>query len=86
MLRVGLLIAALGTLLLVGIGALLAHSLASLREEERLRHQLVAERIFDELERELTDLTLREEARSFVEYRYFYVPEAQLPGLAGLAR
>ncbi len=86
MLRVGLLIAALGALLVLGVGALLAHSLASLREEERLRHQIVAERLFDELERELTDLTMREEARSFLEYRYFSVPEAQLPGLAGLAR
>jgi len=86
MLRVGLLIAAIGTLLVIGVGALLAHSLRGLAQEERLRHQLVAERLFDELERELTDLTLREEARSFLEYRYFYVPQAQLPGLAGLAR
>ncbi len=86
MLRVGLLIAAIGALLAVGVGALLAHSLRSLALEEELRHQLVAERLFDELERELTDLTMREEARSFLEYRYFYVPEAQLPGIAGLAR
>jgi signal transduction histidine kinase len=86
MLRVGLLITAIGALLVVGVGALLAHSLRGLAKEERLRHQIVAERLFDELERELTDLTLREESRSFLEYRYFYVPEAQLPGLAGLAR
>jgi two-component system phosphate regulon sensor histidine kinase PhoR len=86
MLRVGLLIAALGTLLLLGVGALLAHSLRGIAKERRLRHQLVAERLFDELERELTDLIVQEEGRSFLEYRYFYVPEAQLPGLAGLAR
>ena len=86
MLRVGLLIAAIGALLVVGVGALLTHSLMGLGKEERLRHQIVAERLFDEIERELTDLTLREESRSFLEYRYFYVPEAQLPGLAGLAR
>jgi signal transduction histidine kinase len=86
MLRVGLLIAAIGALLVVGVGALLTHSLLGLAKEERLRHQIVAERLFDEIERELTDLTLREESRSFLEYRYFYVPEAQLPGLAGLAR
>ncbi len=84
--RLGLLLVALGALLLLGIGALLARSLGSLAQEERLRHQLVAERLFDELERELTDLTMREESRSFLEYRYFYVPEAQLPGQAGLAR
>ena len=86
MLRVVLLIAAIGALLVLGVGALLGHSLRSIAQEQRLRHQLVAERLFDEIERELTDLTLREEGRSFLEYRYFYVPEAQLPGLAGLAR
>ena len=86
MLRIGLLIAALGVLLLVGVGSLLAHSLRGIAKEERLRHQLVAERLFDEMERELTDLTMHEESRSFLEYRYFYVPESQLPGIAGLAR
>ncbi len=86
MARVGFLIAALGALLLLGVGGLLVHGLLRIAQEERLRHQMVAERLFDELERELTDLTLREEARSFLEYRYFYVPEAQLPGMAGLAR
>ncbi len=86
MARVGLLISGLGLLLLLGVVALLAHGLLRIAEEESLRHQMVAERLFDELERELTDLTLREEARSFLQYRYFYVPETQLPGLAGLAR
>jgi signal transduction histidine kinase len=86
MLRVGLLIAAIAALVALGVAGLLAHSLFRARAEERLRHQIVAERVFDELERELTDLTLREENRSFLEYRYFYVPAGQLPGLAGLER
>ncbi|MFH1463457.1 MAG: HAMP domain-containing sensor histidine kinase [Pseudomonadota bacterium] len=86
MLRVGALIAAIALLVGLGVVGLLAHSLHRAQVEERLRHQIVAERVFDELERELTDLTLREEGRSFLEYRYFYVPAGQLPGLAGLER
>jgi len=86
MARVRGLLLALGLLLVLGVGLLLARTLHSVQREQALRHSLVSQRIFDELERELTELTLREEARSFLEYRYFFVPEGQVPGMAGLVR
>jgi len=84
--RIALLILALGLLLALGMAWLVGRSFRSAAQEEALRHKLVAERLFDELERELTTLVEREEARSFLEYRYFYVPERQVPGSAALVR
>lgn len=84
--RLGLAITGVAGLLVLGVSALLVHGLMAGAREERLRHQLMAERLFDELERELTDLTVREEQRSFLEYRYRYVPGASQPGQASLAR
>jgi hypothetical protein len=53
----------IGALLLLPLG-LLAHSVtARLEAQRRLRHEVVAERIFDELERELTTVLMQEFAR-----------------------
>lgn len=83
--RIGLLFAAVAVLLLAGVVALVARALESVEQEEAMRHQVVASRLFDEVERELTALTEREEARSFLEYRTLYVPQGQLPGNKGLS-
>ncbi|MCP4662418.1 MAG: hypothetical protein GY856_44030, partial [bacterium] len=40
-----------------------------------MQHRTVADRIIDEMERELTALLRREEDRPFAHYRYFYVPD-----------
>jgi len=53
-----------------------SRALASLNNERELRHQIVAERIFDEMERELTALVRREEDRPFEHYRSYYVSES----------
>lgn len=84
--RVTALLALFGLLLCAGLGVLVFRSGRAAAREEALRHELVAARLFDELERELTALVDREEARSFLEYRYFYVPERQVPGQPALAR
>ena len=47
---------ALALLLLLPLGLLVGRALVSLANERELRHQIVAERIFDEMERELTAL------------------------------
>lgn len=60
--------------ILVGTGVLVARALHGAAQAELMQHQVVADRIFDELEEELSDLISREEARSFLEYRFFYVP------------
>jgi len=84
--RLALLAGGLAGVVLVGDAALVARALDGARAEEIREHQLVAERIFDELERELTALVDREEARSFLEYRYFFIPERQVQQVAGLVR
>ena len=61
--RLRLAFAGIGALLLLPL-ALLAHSVNErLEAQRRLRHEVVAERIFDELERELTAVLAREFAR-----------------------
>lgn len=83
--RIGLLLAALGLVLVIGVGLLVMRALQSIHEEEQLRHEVVASRLFDELERELTALLQREEERSFLEYRTLFVPEGQVPGNPSLS-
>ena len=83
--RIGLLVVLVAILLLMGVGALVARALESIDQEEAMRHGVVASRVFDEVERELTELIEREEDRSFLEYTYLYVPEGQLPGTTGLS-
>lgn len=65
----------LGSVVMVGVGWLVVHALRGAAAAEADRHRAVAERVFDELEGELSTLVAREEARSFLEYRYYYVPE-----------
>jgi hypothetical protein len=54
---------ALGLLLLVPLGWLMHSVNVRVEAQRRLRHQVVAERIFDELERELTRVLEQESAR-----------------------
>lgn len=62
---------ALGSLVLLVPIALLVHrALDSAAVERRMRHQVVAERLFDEMERALTVFVLREEERPFDQYRF----------------
>jgi len=84
--RIGLLVAILSLLLLVGLGLLVTRALDSVERERAMRHEVLAERVFDELEEQLTELTEREEARPFLQYRFFYVPEGQVTGNPALSR
>jgi signal transduction histidine kinase len=61
----------------VGVGLLVARSLESIHDGEFMRHQIVADRLFDAMEEELSDLIEAEEARSFLEYRFYYAPEGE---------
>jgi len=80
--RIAILVAVLAALLLGGLGLIVARALESVKSEQAMRHSVLAERVFDELEEELTALIDREESRPFLQYRFFYVPEGQLPGNA----
>jgi len=80
--RIAILVAVLSVLLLGCLGLLVSRALESVASEQAMRHSVLADRVFDELEEELTTLIDREEARPFLQYRFFYVPEGQLPGAA----
>ena len=84
--RMAALALGLSGVVLAGDAILAWRALRGAAAESSRLHQVVAERLFDELERELTALVSQEEGRSFLEYRYFYVPERQLQGSASLLR
>ena len=72
-LRVTIVAAAL--VLCLPMGLLVSRALKSVEAEKDMRHEIVAERVFDEMERELTGFLRVEEERPFEHYRYFYLPE-----------
>ena len=84
--RIGTLVAILSVLLLAGLGLLVARALDSVERERAMRHEVLAERVFDELEEQLSGLIEREEARPFLQYRFFYVPEGQVGANPALTR
>ena len=75
-----------GVAVLVAIGLLAADAWQTAQSERELQHRIVADRVFDELEGELSTLLAREEARPFVHYQYAYVPPDQAPGSQVLSR
>lgn len=81
--RLRLAFVALGVLLLAPLGALMASANQRLEEQRRLRHEVVGERIFDELERELTDLLRRETRRPSSAYDQYTSPDAWAPFIVG---
>ncbi|MEZ4322258.1 MAG: HAMP domain-containing sensor histidine kinase [Myxococcota bacterium] len=79
-------LAAVVALTVLGVlGALLERSIHTVEREEALRREMLANRVFDELERELVTLVDREEARPFLHYSYAYVPDNDA-GPAGISR
>jgi signal transduction histidine kinase len=76
----------LAVVLLVPLGLVVRGALESVRRERELRHQAVAERIFDEMERELTAFLRREEERTVEEYAFLTsrrVDTVDLPFITG---
>ncbi len=84
--RVRLAMVLLGAALVVGLGLLLQRGLESTAREQTYRHQAVAERIFDEMERELSALVAAEEARPFLHWSHYYVSDTQVAENTGLSR
>ena len=60
----------LAVILLASTGFLVKRALENIELEKEIRHQTVAERIFDEMERELNVFLEREEARPFQPARF----------------
>jgi hypothetical protein len=75
---------ALGVALLLPLALLVRAASARLEEQRRLKHEVVAERIFDEMERELAALLERERARSSDAYAATNTrPETWAPFVVG---
>ena len=67
--------------------ALVVHkALESVDSERAMRHRVVADRIVDEMERELSSWLEVEEGRPFAHYRYSYVPDDSAVQLFNLSR
>ncbi len=84
--RVRIVFTALAFVLLVPLALLIQRALSSERAEQERSHETVAERVFDELERELTLFLRREEERPFDHYRYFVLPSNTLSSALELER
>jgi len=78
--RVRLGFAALASLVLLPAAFLVLRTLQGVDVEEAMRRRTVAERAFDEMERALSELMAREEARPVDEYQRTYVPPSALEG------
>jgi len=76
----------LAVALLVPTGLLVRRALTSVEVERSARHRTVAERVFDEMERSLSEFLSREEERPFGHYRFYYTPEGAVIGVGALAR
>jgi len=66
--RIRLVFLLLAALLLVSMGLLVQRALESVALERRVSHRAVAERLFDEMERELSRILRAEEERPFAHY------------------
>jgi len=82
--RMRLAFVALGVALLLPLALLVRSASARLEEQRKLKHEVVAERIFDEMERELVALLERERARSSDAYAATNTrPETWAPFVVG---
>ena len=84
--RIRIVFALLAVALLVPTGLLVRRALESVEVERAARHRTLAERVFDEMERSLSDFLSREEERPFGHYRFYFTPEGAVRGLGALAR
>jgi signal transduction histidine kinase len=72
--------------LLVPMALVVRRAFGSIAAERTMFHRNVADRIADEMERELTAWLRREEDRPFDQYRFFYVPEGTPADIVNLRR
>jgi signal transduction histidine kinase len=69
--RIRLVFALLAVLLWVPIALLVRNALQSLELEREIRQQTLAERVFDELERQLQEIETREAQRPFADFDFY---------------
>jgi signal transduction histidine kinase len=84
--RLRLLFLGLALLVLGPVALLVQRAIASARLERTMRHRMVAERIFDEMERALSGFVVEEEARPAAQYAYYYTPPDQVGDRVAVTR
>lgn len=84
--RIRFAFALLGLVVLGALSALVATALGGIARDRDERHRALAERAFEEIQRELSRLLVREQARPFSHFDFYYVPEAVSPGRYVVAR
>jgi signal transduction histidine kinase len=84
--RIRIVFAALAVALLVPTGLLVRRALESVEVGRAARHRAVAGRVFDEMERSLSEFLAREEERPFGHYGFYFTPEGAVLGAGALAR
>ncbi len=84
--RIRIVFILLALVLLVALAAVVDKALDSVEAERGMRHRVLADRIIDEMERELSAWLRQEEDRPFAQYRYFFVPEGSTTKLVNLSR
>jgi signal transduction histidine kinase len=84
--RFRLLFIGLTLALLLPVGLLVRRAMESVGLERRMRHQTLAERVFDEMERALSAFLAREEERPFGQYGFYQALPGQLPGSVAVTR
>ncbi len=84
--RIRIVFILLALVLLVSLAAVVDKALDSVEAERAMRHRVLADRIIDEMERELSAWLRQEEDRPFAQYRYFFVPEGSTTKLVNLSR
>ena len=60
------------------VGILLTYSYNQIAKEEVRLWEGIAENTFNQTQATISNFLLKEDARSFTEYRYYYIPETQL--------
>ena len=86
MTRIRIVFIVLALVVLASLAAVVDKALESVEAERDMRHRVLADRLIDELERELTAWLRREEDRPFAQYRYFFVPDDSTTKLVNLSR
>ena len=86
MTRIRIVFILLALVLLASLAAVVDKALDSVEGERAMRHRVLADRIIDEMERELTGWLRREEDRPYDQYRYFFVPAGGTTKLVNLSR
>ncbi len=84
--RIRIVFLLLALVLLASLALLFDKATSSVAAEREMRHQILADRIVDEMESELSTWLRREEDRPFAQYRYFFVPEGSPTQLVNLSR